>query len=121
MKFGDFCKKFSKQDALIDFTQPARVLFNRFRAYHPWPGFYCFCNGERVVIECVKMGTEKKSTLSVGEFEMDHQDLRVQCGEGHLLVSTLKPAGSKSMSAQAYFTRIKAKGWNTRFSNDEKL
>jgi methionyl-tRNA formyltransferase len=39
---ASYARKITKDDGLIDWTQPARVLWNRVRAFTPWPGAYTF-------------------------------------------------------------------------------
>lgn len=46
-----YCKKISKEDALVDWNLPAETLFNRYRAYSPWPGLHTFFEGKRLSIE----------------------------------------------------------------------
>lgn len=43
-----FCRQFEKNDGLIDFSLSARDIYNRFRAFTPWPGTFAFWNGSMV-------------------------------------------------------------------------
>lgn len=56
-----YCKKISKEDALCDWSLSARVLFNRYRGYFPWPGLHTFFEGKRLSLEAVEEASESDS------------------------------------------------------------
>jgi methionyl-tRNA formyltransferase len=37
-----YARKIAKEDGRLDWSQPARVLWNRVRAFTPWPGAFTF-------------------------------------------------------------------------------
>ncbi len=39
---ASYARKISKQDGLIDWSKPARSLFNQIRAFTPWPGSFTY-------------------------------------------------------------------------------
>lgn len=46
-----FTKKILKKDGLINWTDSAENIYNKIRAYNPWPGCYSFLpTGERITI-----------------------------------------------------------------------
>src|ERR1700722_18411888 len=48
---ASYARKIKKEDGLLDWTQPARVLLNRVRAFTPWPGaFTHFTTGDHSAI-----------------------------------------------------------------------
>lgn len=51
---ASYCSKISKSDGAIDVTQmSAHQIYNRFRAYAPWPGIYCFYHDKKLNLEQV--------------------------------------------------------------------
>jgi methionyl-tRNA formyltransferase len=44
------CRTIRREDALVDWEQPAEQIVRRLRAFTPWPGLYTFLEGERVKI-----------------------------------------------------------------------
>ena len=42
------CKKLTKVDGRMDWSLPARELWNRVRAFNPWPGSFCHLQTRRV-------------------------------------------------------------------------
>src|SRR5436190_17038049 len=43
---ASYARKITKEDGRLDWTQPARGLWNRVRALVPWPGTYTFLSAE---------------------------------------------------------------------------
>jgi methionyl-tRNA formyltransferase len=106
-KTGFFARKLSKKDGRIDWTLPARDVFNRTRGLTPWPGAWCrfHHDGRSVRItllrvhpaEKVPAGNEEPGTVLKTDGE-----IVVRTGEGAVAVDRLKPAGSRAMSAEDF-------------------
>lgn len=100
------CKKISKEDALVRWEEKGAQLFNRFRAYSPWPGCYSFLEQKRVVLEDMEIlpASAVSQNLAPGHFILDkvRQGLVVGTGKEYLLIKKLKPEGSKSQDALAF-------------------
>src|SRR5207244_9987195 len=45
-EMASYARKMTKEDGRLDWTQPARALWNRVRAFTPWPGAFTFLPGE---------------------------------------------------------------------------
>ena len=80
-----YCRKISRADGEINWGNPARDIFNMWRAFTPWPGVFTFLGGKRLKL------------LKVSEIEDEHQaeygvvykkddDVLVACGEHSALV-----------------------------------
>jgi methionyl-tRNA formyltransferase len=95
--------KLNKLEGLLDWTLPAQVLFNRIRAFKPFPGTYTFLDGKRVGIEWAipeennSCAHEPGTICSVTEHGFD-----VQCNNSVLHVISVKPEGKKVMEAAAF-------------------
>ena len=47
-----YCWKIDKKDGELDFkNQTAKEIYDRFRAYYPWPWIYSFYNWKKILIE----------------------------------------------------------------------
>ncbi|MCL2220424.1 MAG: methionyl-tRNA formyltransferase [Chitinispirillia bacterium] len=97
--------KLSRQEGHIDWKLPSTVIFNKIRAFKPFPGTYCFINGKRVNIEWagpVNVDTADVNTLpgTVLTARGDYMD--VQCGHGILRITKVKPEGRPSMDVRAF-------------------
>jgi len=45
-----YAPRLQKEDGRLDFSEPARFLARKVRAFHPWPGAFSFYEGERLKI-----------------------------------------------------------------------
>lgn len=86
--------------------QSAREIYNRFRAYQPWPGIYTdysntpgVCTGEDTL--CVTYLTDVRPVEAAGKpgtiLKADRNGLWVACREGAISILKLKPAGKREM------------------------
>lgn len=52
-----YCKKIEKEDGLIDWTQSAKAIYQKWQAYTPWPGVFTHYEGKRLILENVSLGS----------------------------------------------------------------
>lgn len=48
-----YCKKIEKEDGVIDWSESAKKIYNKWQAYTPWPGIYTQYEGKRLLLEKV--------------------------------------------------------------------
>ena len=92
-------RKLSREDAIIDWSLSAVEIYNRQRAFYPWPGSYSYLDAKKVVFhQFVLVNSEKN--LAPGQAEVDETGrLLVGTGQGLLEVLNLQLAGRKALSA----------------------
>jgi methionyl-tRNA formyltransferase len=100
-----YARKIKKEDGRLDWSQPARVLWNRVRGLTPWPGTFSFLQATSapalLKIWRAEMVTEAKG--SPGEILSAHRDdLTVACGEGALRLLEVQREGGKRLSAAQF-------------------
>jgi methionyl-tRNA formyltransferase len=95
-----YAAKLSKEEAQLDWRQPADVLARAVRAYNPAPGAWTLLDGAPLKIWSVEAvaGAGDPGEL----LRADAEHLVVACGEGALALHEIQPAGSKRMSAAAF-------------------
>jgi methionyl-tRNA formyltransferase len=94
--------KLTKEEGRIDWNLSAGTIFNRMRAFKPFPGTFTFFGGHRVHIEWASI-IDNESSLPPGTIcGVSEDGFDVRCGEGMLRVLEVKPEGKASMSAKAY-------------------
>ncbi|AGA90043.1 methionyl-tRNA formyltransferase [Thioflavicoccus mobilis 8321] len=108
-----YAKKLTKEEALIDWTQPAPAIDRQIRAFNPWPvaetrlGPTTLRIWEATVI--ADPGDAAPGTVvATGKAGID-----VATGEGRLRITRLQPPGKRPMAAADYL--------NARSLNDERL
>lgn len=104
-----YARKITKDDGRIDWTKPARALWNQVRAFTPWPGSYTYlpAAGERRLLKVWAAAVEPARRGEPGEIlSAARQDLVVACGEGALRLLTVQREGAKRLSAEAFLAGL---------------
>jgi methionyl-tRNA formyltransferase len=95
-----YAAKLKKEEAQLDWNQPADVLARAVRAYNPAPGAWMLLDGAPLKIWGARAvaGTGHPGEVLRAEAEQ----LVVACGDGALALHEVQPAGSKRMPAAAF-------------------
>ena len=94
---GSYAKKLKKTDGLVDWTLPARTVWNRARAVTPWPGATAGFRGGRVLITSAR---PVEGRGEVGEvLAVSPEGVQVACGDAALMLHRLKPEGRAETDA----------------------
>ncbi|MDF2960135.1 MAG: methionyl-tRNA formyltransferase [Paenibacillus sp.] len=95
----------SREQELIDWSQPALSIWNQVRGLNPRPGAYTLWNGEVLKIwSCAKPGANSASAGHAGQaagtvVAVGEAGVQVATGDGLLTIMELQPAGKKAMDA----------------------
>lgn len=96
-----------KEDAQLDFNQPAELLCRRVRAFNPWPGAFTQWDGR--ILKVHRAHAEKGKSLIPGT-RLVYQDLPAIAANRSLLVlDQVQPAGKKPMAGKVFLRG--AKNW----------
>ncbi len=104
---ASYARKINKDDGRLDWTQPARSLWNRVRALDPWPGTYAFLSAEPkpLLLKIWQAEVADRSSGSPGEIvESGRNGIVVACGQQSLRILSLQREGGRRMSAQEFLT-----------------
>jgi len=102
---ASYARKITKEDGRLDWTQPARSLWNRVRALVPWPGTYTFLSAEPkpTLLKIWQAEITDQSSASPGEvLESSRSGIVVACGQQALRIVELQREGGRRMSAQDF-------------------
>jgi len=91
-----------KREGAIDWTQPAVAIERKIRAFYPWPGTYCDCDGQRLKIISARIGERTLADASPGTMRIVGDDVTVIKGEGTLIVEMVQLAGKRAMAAKQF-------------------
>jgi len=99
-----YAHKIGKQEAAIDWSQPALVIARRIRAFDPFPGAATATQGEVIKVWRSEIESEsKKSGKTPGTvLAVTASGVHVQCGQGILRLTELQRAGGKRLSATEF-------------------
>lgn len=88
--------KIEKSEGAITFDEPARVIYDRFRAFDPWPGI-SFRDLKLTDIGCAAAAKAAPRTVVA----MDEDGVVIAAGDGAIRVKELQRAGKPRMPATA--------------------
>ncbi|HET6514010.1 MAG TPA: methionyl-tRNA formyltransferase [Thermodesulfovibrionales bacterium] len=98
-----------KEDGRIDWSRTALEIDHFVRGMQPWPGAFCYMNGEMVRILNARPLPDKGSAGLIEK--ADERDLIIGTGEGLLSIIEIQPSGKRPMSVSAFLQgRRLAKG-----------
>jgi methionyl-tRNA formyltransferase len=91
-----------KEEGRIDWSMPAKNIFNLIRGTRPWPGAYCSLSGEGITIITSRVIADDSGCHAGMIEKADRDEFHICTGKGILAVLEVKPEGKKSMSAAAF-------------------
>ena len=95
-------RKITKEDGLVDWRLPARSLWNRVRAFVPWPGAFTHL-GPRPVLLKIWRAEPSEESGSPGEIlSADKNGIVVASGEKALRILDLQREGGRRMIARDF-------------------
>jgi len=99
-----YAPKIKKQDGQIDWTQPARAIWNRVRGLMPWPGAFTHVPTQpKPHLLKIWEAEIAQQTGSPGEvLSADKSGLVVACGENALRIRSIQLEGGKRLTPQQF-------------------
>ncbi len=95
---GSYAKKLKKSDGAVDWTLPARTVWQHARAVTPWPGATTGVQGRRLLIlESRPVAAPMRAPGEV--LGVNEQGVTVACGDGALCMTRVKPEGRAELAA----------------------
>ncbi len=96
--------KLTKAEGRIDWQKSARDIFNEIRAFKPFPGTYTFLDDTRISLEWGVPAAQGAGSDAVPGtvVTLDKEGFTVQCGEGAVAVTMVKPGGGTVMTARDF-------------------
>lgn len=106
--------KIRKEDGQIDWTLPAQTIWNRLRAFTPWPGAFTFLKSEVKpgLLKIWKVQVIEKTGVPGEILSADPQGIVIACGKGALNILELQREGGRRMSAADFLTGHPLKAGN---------
>lgn len=96
-----YARKITKDDGRIDWSQPAAKVWNRIRAFTPWPGAFTQLPeaNQRGLLKVFLTSSEAASGEPGTILSADAQGLLVACGQGSLRIREMQREGGKRLKA----------------------
>jgi methionyl-tRNA formyltransferase len=99
-----YAAKIKKEDGRIDWHSPAEKIWNRLRAFTPWPGAYTFLQAEPKpqLLKIWRAEVVEKSGQAGEILSADKTGIVVGCGQGALRILELQREGGKRLAVEAF-------------------
>jgi methionyl-tRNA formyltransferase len=100
-----YARKITKEDGRLDWSLPARPLWNRVRAFTPWPGAFTFPPGESTLgmLKIRRAWPQETPSGAPGVvLQSGHDGIVVGCGAGSLRIDELQREGGRAMTAAEF-------------------
>lgn len=94
-----YAQKLDKAETLLDFSMTVSDLYNKIRAFTPFPAMYFEHKGERFKLLRV-VPSDKK--LSCGQIASDAQNLWIGCADGALQILEIQRQGRRPMTIEEF-------------------
>lgn len=108
-----YAHKLTKDEAAIDWQQPAALIARQVRAFDPWPVAYTQLDGASVRIWSAEAEDDANCSAAVTPgtvLSAERRGIRVATGSGVLRLTRLQPPGKKPMSAAEYLNARQLEG-----------
>jgi methionyl-tRNA formyltransferase len=95
-----YAAKIKKEDGHIDWNLPAKQVWNRLRAFTPWPGAFTFlpATPKPQLLKIWKLEVVEKSGRTGEVLSADKDGLVVACGQGAVRILELQLEGGKRLA-----------------------
>ncbi len=99
-----YAPKITKQDGRMDWAQPARTLWNRVRAFTPWPGAHGYlpAHPKPHLLKIWQVEVIEQTGQPGEILQADKTGIVVACGRGALRILKLQLEGGRRLTAQEF-------------------
>jgi methionyl-tRNA formyltransferase len=100
-----YARKITKEEGRLDWTQPARTLWNHVRAFTPWPGAFTILpvRDARKGLKIIRATVAENRSGAAGEIlQADKSGLVVACGQGALCIHELQLEGARKLAVAEF-------------------
>jgi methionyl-tRNA formyltransferase len=94
-----YAEKINKEDCVIDFSKSARVIHNQIRGISPIPLAFTTLNGKMLKVVASRVVKDEGKGEAGRVIDLSDGGIHVQCGEGVIALTSVRPEGKGTMPA----------------------
>ena len=107
-RLASYAPMLKKSDGEIDWSRSSRQIFNRVRAFNPWPGAFTRRSGSLLRILKARPVTFPLQEQAVGSLcRWDSKRALVACGEGWLELLEVQPENHRPLAAPDFLNGLR--------------
>lgn len=96
-----FAYNIKREEEKLDFNKTTKEIFNQIRGMYPFPVAYTTIDND--VLKICESRIGESNTGKIGEIIKIYKDgFGVKCSDGEIIITRVKPSGSKEMSSTDY-------------------
>jgi methionyl-tRNA formyltransferase len=101
----------TREDGLIDFSRTAKLSYDRWRGFQPWPGAHTTLRGKKLIVHRMRLGAADIGAadgLAAGALQVEGEEMMVGCGGSEidagqvLVLDEVQLEGKRRMSAAEF-------------------
>lgn len=94
---GTLAPRLRREDGRVNWSSPARDIYNRWRGFQPWPGIHTRFRGRQLaILSCHP--ADSAASAPPGHVEFTGAELLVHCGAGRLRLDQVRLEGRNAVS-----------------------
>ncbi|MDO8529448.1 MAG: methionyl-tRNA formyltransferase, partial [bacterium] len=102
-----YCKLIEREDGKISWNEEARTIYNKHRAFQPWPGIFCFMEikGKTTRIKLNKITVaeiESETKHCIGEVFRQDNRIAVRTAKEAIIIEEIQIEGKKSIGINEF-------------------
>ncbi len=97
-----YCEMIARQDGELDWALSATALFNRYRAFQPWPGVFTYFYGKRLKIVKMTLLQAIPEPLEPGKVVQIQDEIVVGTSAGAIELKRVQIEGKPEMDIQDF-------------------
>lgn len=102
-----YTRRLRREDAALDFNQPAQLLAQRIRALQGWPGSTFMLGGVRLKVGSAQANPQTSALPAGTVLAVDTTSLQIATGAGILHIHELQRPGGKMLPIAAFISGFK--------------
>ena len=99
---ASYCRRLRKDDGVLDFTAPASRLYNRIRAFRPWPGCFLDYAGQRLKLGAASISDAPADAPPGQIIGLRDAGLAVATSRGVLILHELQRPGGRMLGIREF-------------------
>jgi len=105
-KKASYCRIIKKEEGRVDWNNSGKAIFNKWKAYHPWPGIFTFFSYDkrqkRIKLIDIDLLLDSDSGEETGKVVEYEGRIGVQTSRGIIILKKIQEEGKRTVSIEEF-------------------